>query len=53
MSPAEREARARIALLEAGVIAQEAIDLVTRHPERSPQILAEAQRLIQRRRAIG
>lgn len=53
MSAAEREALARLALVEAGVIAQEAIDLVARYPQRATQIVAEARRLLAQRRADG
>lgn len=51
MSIAERESRARKAVMEAGVIAHEVIELVQRHPERAALIVAEAQRLIARRQA--
>ncbi|WP_382303905.1 hypothetical protein [Herbiconiux sp. UC225_62] len=49
MSPHELEAQARRALLDVGVITQEAIELVAIHPERFEQIMATALQAIQRR----
>jgi len=51
VNPAERQEQARLAMVEVGVIAQMAIELVAIHPERSEQIMATAQSAIARRKA--